>query len=395
MRGGGRFGSDYKRRLAAKRVEVKQQPKEFGRNYGPITAGSAIGMGLEYFGNRVLKPAVEKAQGDIAEVPNIGKSKEGTLFGALAIGSLLGNPRGAAKELPELGRELIEELPKRESVIEQLVSGLSREARMLSRGPAPKVEETPRNIPAFTPSKRDAEGFWETVERPAIDEISGLPAFDPSEIRSAAFGGVGDLVKGTPLENLNTLAIADKATTIRAIYKPPSANEILKMMKKTDRAVPSRLKAKRDRINEQINKAQEEGDMDSALRLQAELDRTLEPKKWKFNQYNLQDAEALRNRWIDASNKFEEQYGEPLPWRLEADYLDEFGNTKTARIFGQDVEHGIPVNRGGKGKAKELTLLPTIPNVGKGDAPWEDYAEKNPEKWIELIDRLYGEAIRF
>lgn len=282
-----------------------------------------------------------------------------------------------------------------QSIVDSLVEKLSREARQLGKGPTPKIEETPRNITAFTPSAKDTEGFWETVEKPAIDDISGLPSFDPSEIRSAAFGGVGALAKGTPLENLSDLALPNKATTIRAIYKPPAAEEILDMMRKTDAAVPSRLKAKRDRLTSQIEAAQEAGDIDSALRLAAELDNTVKPKDWKRNKYSLKDAEMLRERWISASKHFEDTYGTPLPWRLEADYLDEAGNIKTARVFGQDVEHGIPVNRGGKGRADELTLLPTIPNTGKRDYSWDDYAAKNPDEWNSLIEVLYGSAKRY
>lgn len=275
--------------------------------------------------------------------------------------------------------------------IENIIDTLSREARQAGKGSAPKIQETPRSVSAFTPSKKDAEGFWEPVERPAIDDISGLPSYDPSEIRSAAFGGVGELVKGTPLESLTDLAVPNKATTIRAIYKPPTAEEILSMMRKTDRAVPSRLKAKRDRLVTQIDEAE---DVDTALRLRAELDATTDPKKWKFNEYTLKDAEALRDRWIMASQHFEDTYGVPLPWRLEADYFDEAGNLKTTRIFGQDVEHKVPVNQGGKGTIDELTLLPTIPNTSKRDYSWDDYAAKHPDDWISLIEILYGSGTR-
>lgn len=282
-----------------------------------------------------------------------------------------------------------------QSIVDALVEKLSKEARQLGKGPAPKIEETPRNITAFTPSTKDTEGFWESVEKPAIDPISGQAAFDPSEIRSVTFGGVGALAKGTPLESLSDLVLPNKAVTIRAIYKPPTAEEILNMMRKTDASVPSRLKAKRDRLTSQIEAAQKAGDMDSALRLAAELDNTVNPKDWKRNKYSLKDAETLRERWISASKHFEDLYGNPLPWRLEADYLDEAGNIKTARIFGQDVEHKVPVNRGGKGTIDELTLLPTIPNTGKRDYSWDDYAAKYPDEWNSLIEILYGSGTRY
>ena len=110
---------DYRKRLAERkrllaRASQKQQrekafsspPKEKTVNKstytGPVTPNSLIGMGLDYFGNRVLAPAIQKAQGDIAEIPNIGRSKEGSVFGALAIGNLLaGGPKKAAEEAPK------------------------------------------------------------------------------------------------------------------------------------------------------------------------------------------------------------------------------------------------------------------------------------------------------
>lgn len=71
----------------------KQDKDTFGKTYGGASNASLIGMGLDYFGNKILKPAIEKAQGDISEIPNIGESAEGTLFGALAAGSLF-SPSG-------------------------------------------------------------------------------------------------------------------------------------------------------------------------------------------------------------------------------------------------------------------------------------------------------------
>jgi len=76
---------DYRKRLA-KRLGQKNNSYS-----GPMTPGSLVGMGLDYFGNRVLGPAINKASGDISEIPNIGKSGKGTAFGAIALGSLL-NP---------------------------------------------------------------------------------------------------------------------------------------------------------------------------------------------------------------------------------------------------------------------------------------------------------------
>jgi len=67
-------------------------------SYGQVNPGNLMGIGLDYFGNQILKPAIEKAQGDIAEIPNVGKSPEGTVFGGLAIGSIVLNPREAGKK---------------------------------------------------------------------------------------------------------------------------------------------------------------------------------------------------------------------------------------------------------------------------------------------------------
>jgi hypothetical protein len=443
MRGGGRFGSDYKRRLAADMAKKKtekfsspppaeRQPSTFNRivegvktaarigeesfypTYGQVGApnplavlGSptfretGIGQSLARtgIGRRLIESQTtmgEVSGGYQGPVSTVGKAftepGAGTaVMAGLTLGEFLPGGRGsraARQGARAFDADIMEESP----AVESLIDTLSRQARQAGKGPAPKIEEAPRNIAAFTPTKKDAEGFWQTVERPAIDDVSGQASFDPSEIRSAAFGGVGELVRGTPLESLTDLAVPNKATTIRAIYKPPTAKEILGMMRKTDRAVPSRLKAKRDRLVKQIDEAE---DVDTALRLRAELDATTDPKKWKFNEYTLKDAEALRDRWIMASQHFEDAYGVPLPWRLEADYLDEAGNLKTARIFGQDVEHGIPVNKGGKGKADELTLLPTIPNVGRRDYSWDDYAAKYPDEWNNLLDVLYGTAKRY
>lgn len=443
MRGGGRFGSDYKRRLAADMAKKKtekfsspppaeRQPSVFNRIVEGVKTAARIGEESFYptysqvgspnplavfgsptfretgigqslartgIGRRLIES--QAAMGDISggyqgPVSTVGKAftepGAGTaVMAGLTLGEFLPGGRGsrAAKQgIKAIDDDIAEEAFDYEDIINML----SRQARQAGKGPAPKIQEPPRDIPAFTPAKKDTEGFWETVEKPAIDNLSGLPAYDPSEIRSAAFGGVGDLVKGTPLEALTDLAIPNRATTIRAIYKPPTAKEILNMMRKTDRAVPGRLKAKRDRLVTQI---ENEDDLDNVLRLQAELDATADPKKWKFNEYTIKDAEMLRDRWVKASQHFEDTYGVPLPWRLEADYLDEAGNIKTARVFGQDVEHGIPVNKGGKGKADELTLLPTIPNVGKRDYSWDDYAAKYPDEWNNLLDVLYGSAKRY
>lgn len=121
MIGGGRFGSDYRKRLAERQnalnkkkkidaaktqrekafssKQVKEDKNTFGKNYSQLNAGSLLGLGIDYFGNKILKPVIEKGQGDITEIPKIGKSPEGTLFGGLAIGSLLSpsNKSGTAK----------------------------------------------------------------------------------------------------------------------------------------------------------------------------------------------------------------------------------------------------------------------------------------------------------
>jgi hypothetical protein len=76
---------DYRKRLAKRQRSLSTGTR------GAVNSGSMMGMGLDYFGNRVLGPAIQKAQGDISEIPNIGKSAEGTLMGAIALGSL-GNP---------------------------------------------------------------------------------------------------------------------------------------------------------------------------------------------------------------------------------------------------------------------------------------------------------------
>ena len=189
--------------------------------------------------------------------------------------------------------------------------------------------------------------------------------------------------------------MAENADTIKATYKPPSEEEILKMMRNTDNGVPNRLKTKRDRLQTQIVEAEKNNDIDRILMLQAELDNTTKPKDWVKNNYTIEDARLLRDRWLEASNKFEKLHGQPLPWSVHALSTDEFGRTISKRVFGQDVEHGIPVNQGGTGKIEELTLLPSIPNMGKGDSSWDEYASKNPEGWNNIINILYGEAKRY
>lgn len=94
---------DYRKRLA-KRLGQKNNSYS-----GPMTPGSLIGMGLDYFGNRVLGPAINKASGDISEIPNIGKSGKGTVFGAIALGSLL-NPGDKGRKA---GKFAIEHINKR------------------------------------------------------------------------------------------------------------------------------------------------------------------------------------------------------------------------------------------------------------------------------------------
>ena len=101
---------DYRKRLAerkrllARASQKQQREKAFSsppkntkvnkKTYdGPVTTASVTGMGLDFFGNRVLGPAIQKAQGDIFEIPNIGKSPEGSLFGLLGIASVV-SPTG-------------------------------------------------------------------------------------------------------------------------------------------------------------------------------------------------------------------------------------------------------------------------------------------------------------
>jgi hypothetical protein len=234
------------------------------------------------------------------------------------------------------------------------------EARLLEEA---KIS-TPRNIDALLPRQISQSGDWDTVEIAAQDELSGLTKLDPSEVRLLAFGGRGDLAKDTPLAGLGNLKVPENATTIRAIYAPPTADEVLAMMKKTDAGVQSRS--------------------------------NVEPDTWVRNTYTIEDAQALLDRWKTASTAFEKTNGRPLPWRLEADVPDpETGVIKTKRIFGQDVEHAIPVNQGGTGAAEELVLLPSIPNMGKGDLTWEAYAGKYPDEWASLVKSFYGDVKKY
>jgi hypothetical protein len=233
------------------------------------------------------------------------------------------------------------------------------EARLLEEAKT----STPLNNDALVP-KQIINGDWETVEISAQNPLFDLTKFDPSEIRLLAFGGIGDLAKDTPLAGLGSLKVPENATTIRAIYAPPTADEVLTMMKKTDAGVQSRP--------------------------------YMLPGTWKKNKYTIEDAQALLDRWKVVANKFEKTNERPLPWRLEADVPDpETGVLKTKRIFGQDVEHAIPVNQGGTGAAEELVLLPSIPNMGKGDLTWEEYAGKYPEEWTSLVGSFYGDVKRY
>ncbi len=83
---------------------AKQQNNNFN-SYENINSTNMLGMGLDYFGNKVLFPAIQKAQGDISEISNIGKSAQGTLFGGLAIGSLA-SPSGKTKGIETATRTL-------------------------------------------------------------------------------------------------------------------------------------------------------------------------------------------------------------------------------------------------------------------------------------------------
>ena len=86
----------------------KPTPKQQNNNvnsYENINPTNMLGMGLDYFGNNVLLPAIQKAQGDIGEITNIGESAQGTLFGGLAIGSLA-SPSGKSKGIETATRTL-------------------------------------------------------------------------------------------------------------------------------------------------------------------------------------------------------------------------------------------------------------------------------------------------
>ncbi len=118
---------DYRKRLA-KRLGQKNNSYS-----GPMTPGSLVGMGLDYFGNRVLGPAINKASGDISEIPNIGKSGKGTAFGAIALGSLLNPGDKGAKG----SKFAIEHINKRYLLWCRLLRGHKREHRhfLEQRGP--------------------------------------------------------------------------------------------------------------------------------------------------------------------------------------------------------------------------------------------------------------------
>jgi hypothetical protein len=221
---------------------------------------------------------------------------------------------------------------------------------------------TPKNIDVLVPTQRTENGNWADVEIAGQDQVSGLTALDPSEIRSLGLGGMGDLVKGTPLESLADLRIPQSATKIRAVYTTPSAKQVLARMNRTDAGVAARPNV----------------------------------KKWDRNTYTIEDAQALLDRWKAAADAFEKKNGRPLPWQLEADVPNaKTGKIEVKRIFGQDVEHAVPVNQGGTGAADELVLLPSIGNTGKRDYSWAEYSDKNPDGWNSFIEGFYGDVNKF
>ena len=224
---------------------------------------------------------------------------------------------------------------------------------------------TPKNIDTLLPTKRNANGDYDAVEINAQDEASGLTTFDPSELRLLTLGGTGAYGKFGPLAKLSDLTIHKTATKIRAIYTPPPAKEILRLMNRTDQAVATRPNVK--------------------------------PGTWVKNTYTIEDAQVLLDRWKTAASEFEKANGRPLPWRLEADVPNpkKGGEIEVKRIFGQDVEHAIPVNQGGKGTVDELVLLPSIGNSGKRDFAWADYASNNPYNWNAYLESFYGDIKKF
>lgn len=170
----------------------KQEKDTFGKTYGGASNVSLIGMGLDYFGNKILKPAIEKAQGDISEIPNIGESAEGTLFGALAAGSLF-SPSGKGsfvkgltsdkrimQEAFEFTKDIADQAERigqpALSPAERLIKKL--QTRSFVKPTKEQLEGLREIIPTISINPTGLNTLWRNDFMKAVQEVGGeLPVF--------------------------------------------------------------------------------------------------------------------------------------------------------------------------------------------------------------------------
>jgi hypothetical protein len=177
-----RFKGNTKPVSSFSKPAPEQQNNNFN-SYGNINSTDMLGMGLDYFGNKVLLPAIEKAQGDISEVSNIGKSAQGTLFGGLAIGSLV-NPSGKSKAIEtalesvdgkaiRLGTDVIKEADKA-PIWEQF-----QEALKIARDSKFNTGILDFSNTVLSPTQATPKRIREDIARIIAEKGGSLGAFSP------------------------------------------------------------------------------------------------------------------------------------------------------------------------------------------------------------------------
>jgi len=265
-----------------------------------------------------------------------------------------------------------------------------------------EIETAPKGVrpgPLFRLGRK-VEGKW---RQPTVINNVGegdLPNLGPDEVRSLLFGGRGGIIdvpgKDNPLNNMNDIMRAAQGTVsgvpipmeeFRMVYEVPHASEIKRMMEGADAGAKTRRADKRKKLFNDVQEQLASGKIDSneAIRRNAEIDR--QHPEWIKNEYSMKDARKLRDRWIQASQEYEKTHGVPLPWKVEGRVGDTWQS-----VFTQAVEHGKPVDKGGKGTIDELTIIPDLTNSSRSSNPWADWSAKHPEEWQAFIKSLYGET---